>query len=100
MGTRDGNYTYPWTEAERTRLYEIVTNRVSQIELLRAFPGANWRMIRERYAYHFGNPSWRSIYRRSQTKYGPYTRWQDTAEFRAEHGDKAHLQVSTSGSYP
>jgi DNA invertase Pin-like site-specific DNA recombinase len=99
-GTRDGNYTYPWTEAERARLYELVTNRASQIELLRAFPGANWRMIRERYTYHFGNPAWRSIYRRSQTKYGPYIRWQDTAEFRAEHSNEAHLHVSANSSYP
>lgn len=72
---------YPWSDVEREKLRQMVERAASQIELLRAFPGANWRMIRERFVYHFGIESWRAVYKGKKSKYGPYIRWEDTAEY-------------------
>jgi hypothetical protein len=97
---RDTKYKYPWTDEELTRLYEMVTHAAPQIELLRAFPGANWRMIRERYAYHFGKPTWRSLYGRRRPRYGPYVAWHDTEEYRAETLPEAQEAASLSSMSP
>lgn len=99
-GGKDTQYKYAWTDDDLSRLYGMVTSAASQIDLLRAFPGANWRMIRERYAYHFGEPTWRSIYNGKKPRYGPYVAWHDTEEYRAQAPHEAQSAANLSSSYP
>jgi DNA invertase Pin-like site-specific DNA recombinase len=90
---------YPWSDAEREKLRQMVERAASQIELLVAFPGANWRMIRERFVYHFGIEAWHSIYKGKKSRYGPYIRWEDTEEYHQTNHD-TQLATSAVSSYP
>jgi hypothetical protein len=90
---------YPWSDAEREKLRQMVEHGASQVELLCSFPGANWRMIREHFVYHFGTEAWRAVYNRKKSRYGPYTHWEDTAEYHAA-AHNTELTVSAVSSYP
>lgn len=82
-----------WSYAEREKLRRMVERAATQIELLAALPDAYWRMIRERFVYHFGSEVWRAVYKGKKSKYGPYVRWEDTAE---DHQTAHDTQLATS----
>jgi hypothetical protein len=81
IARRDRKHTF-WAADELELLREMVQRRASQIELLQAFPDATWRMLRERYSYHFNSPKWCDIYKGVKPKYKAMTRWRDTDEYR------------------
>ncbi|MBZ0286838.1 MAG: hypothetical protein K8I30_04435, partial [Anaerolineae bacterium] len=74
---------FSWSPDELDRLRQMVEDSTDQVDLLKAFDGVTWRNLQERYAYHFGDGRWFAGYT-GQRKYGKYTRWQDTEEFKQE----------------
>jgi hypothetical protein len=96
---RESRYRTAWSEAEYARLRGLVERGADQVELLRAFPHASWRTLRELFAYHFGAEAWQAAYKGKKSKYGARTRWEHTEEYRTLTSG-AQVATSGSGSYP
>lgn len=96
---RDARYQFAWSEAEYARLRAMVESGADQVALLRAFPGASWRTLRELFAYHFGSAAWRAAYKGKKSKYGARVRWDQTDEYRATLNDTENA-ASAIGMYP
>jgi hypothetical protein len=96
---RQARYRTAWTKAEYARLRELVEGGADQIDLLRAFPQANWRTLRELFIYHFGIDAWQAAFKRKKSKYGQRTRWEHTEEYRTLH-ESTERDASEASSAP
>jgi len=96
---RESRYRTAWSDSEYLRLRGMVESGADQVELLRAFPHASWRTLRELFVYHFGIEAWRAAFRGRKAKYGARTRWEQTDEFRALP-EGARSAPSITVSYP
>lgn len=86
---------YFWEDDELEKLRHMVEGHVEQWRILREWPDYTWRSIQERYAYNFGEGGrWGRAYQ-GDCPYNRHTRWQDTAEYRAE---QAAAQLAVSGA--
>jgi len=96
---REARYQFAWSNAEHTRLRTMVESGADQVALLRAFPGASWRTIRELFVYHFGIEAWRAAYKGKKSKYGARVQWNQTEEYRTAIHDTEYA-ASATGSSP
>lgn len=84
---------YYWDEDELEKLRAMVQGNVEQWRILREWPDYTWRSLQERYAYNYGEGGrWGRTYK-GACPYTRFTRWQDTAEYRAEN-EAAQLMSS------
>ena len=77
----------------------MVESGADQVTLLRAFPGASWRTLRELFVYHFGIEAWRADYKGKKSKYGIRVQWNQTDEYRTSINDTEYA-ASATGSSP
>ena len=96
---REARYQFAWSDAEHARLREMVESGADQVALLRAFPGASWRTLRELFVYHFGIEAWRAAYKGKKSKYGARVQWNQTEEYRTAIHDTEYA-ASATGSSP
>ncbi|MDX2159895.1 MAG: recombinase family protein [bacterium] len=75
---------YFWEVADLEKLRAMVEGNVDQWRILREFPDYTWKSLQERYGYKYGEGGrWGRTYK-GNCPYTRFTRWQDTAEYRAE----------------
>ncbi|MCL4880437.1 MAG: recombinase family protein [Anaerolineae bacterium] len=85
-----------WDDYELAELKQLIEITADQVTILRAFPGYTWRMLIEKYAYHFGGNGKRynGLYK-GELKYPRKTRWEDTDEYKAEEAQTVGVSAST-----
>jgi ketosteroid isomerase-like protein len=97
--TTERSLSYYWDNDDLEKLQQMMEGDVDQWEILRAFPSYTWKALQERYAYHFGNGSYRKAYQ-GKRPYPNRAKWADTEEYQAELSQLASSMASTDRSRP
>ncbi|MBZ0305729.1 MAG: hypothetical protein K8I82_06645 [Anaerolineae bacterium] len=91
-----------WDDEDIEKLKELIESRAPQAEILKAFPDCSWKILRDRYMYHFGKGRrFTEIYnvfggkKRNERRYRVNDRWENTDEYKAEMAQSLEVAPSS-----